>query len=76
MEKSTQNIYEIEKKLKQVEEMLKDLKKENKKIKKVLKEDCKKLNKCKCKCECNFIKKMPSGFAKPTTISEELCEFL
>jgi chromatin remodeling complex protein RSC6 len=65
MEKSTQNIDEFEKKIK-------DLKKDWNK----LNEELHKLNKCKCKCKCNFIKKKPSGFAKPNTISEELREFL
>ena len=86
MEKSTQNFDEIEKKLKQVEEILKNLKKDfkkfeedHKKLSKDLKEDHKKLCKCKCKCkyeESKSIKKMPSGFAKPTRITDELCEFL
>jgi chromatin remodeling complex protein RSC6 len=72
MEKPSQNRDEFEKKLKQAQEMLKDLKKDLNK----LNEEWHKLNKCKCKCKCKYIKKMQSGFAKPTTISEELCEFL
>jgi chromatin remodeling complex protein RSC6 len=72
MEKPSQNLNEIEQKIKTVEEMLKHLKKDLNK----LNEEWHKLNKCKCKCKCKYIKKMQSGFAKPTTISEELCEFL
>jgi NifB/MoaA-like Fe-S oxidoreductase len=60
MEKSTQNLDEIEKKLKTAEEMLKDLRKDWN----ILNEECHKLNKCKRKCKCNFKTKMPSGFAK------------